>query len=193
MSLSAEQSRLIRQTWASAACTGIVRSSAGETQTSSRPRFRRNRRGGAAKPDSANITSASTTLSNPATTDNSPFFGHLKKIEKVCKTVDERMWKRKVQNEWSTRMLSTTSRLRDEEDLNYKTNTCMRGERSPRNDNADLAQMNDAFTFHNDDDNDRLGLGMPQSDRDSESMELEVPTSQSQERYLSNSPGRISR
>jgi hypothetical protein len=119
------------------------------------------------------------------------FFKHLKNIEKVSKTVDERMQKRKVQKEWSTKVISETARLRDEEggglvkvSMNTNTHT---GERSPGNDNADIALRVDAF---DDDDNGfyllGLRLGTPQSDdRDPESMEEEVPTSQSQERYLS--------
>jgi hypothetical protein len=98
--------------------------------------------------------------------DESIFFGHLKNIEKVCNTVDERMQKRKVQDEWSTRMISETTRLRDEADIE---NTNMHGERPLCDDNVDVAEVG-AF-----DD------GTPQS---AESVE-EVPTSQSQERYLS--------
>jgi hypothetical protein len=100
--------------------------------------------------------------------DKSIFFGHLKNIEKVCNTVDERMQKRKIQKEWSTRMISETARLRDEANLE---NMHVYGERPHRNDNTDTAEV-DAF----DDDH----PGIPRS----ESVE-EVPTSQSQERYLS--------
>jgi hypothetical protein len=175
LSLSTQQTRLIRQTWASAA-SSIGRSSDGETRTSSRPKYR-NRRGGAARPDLTNVTSASTVVSR---TDKSMFFRQLKNIEKVSKTVDERMQKRKVQKERSTKVISKTARLRDGEGgLKVNIDTKMHGERSPSNDNADIAQV--------DDDNDLLGLGTPQSDdRNPESMKEEiVPTSQSQERYLS--------
>jgi hypothetical protein len=191
LSLSTQQSRLIRQTWVSAA-GNIGGSSDGKTQTSSRPKYR-NRRGraGAARPDSTNtnITSAST-VSSTVTTDKSTwmFFKHLKNIEKVSKTVDERMQKRKVQKEWSTKVISETARLRDGEGgglVKVNMNTNMHtSERPPSNDNADIVAPHvDAF---DDDDNDLLGLGTPQSDdRDPESMEEVVPTSQSQERYLS--------
>jgi hypothetical protein len=189
LSLSTQQSRLIRQTWASvSADSSIGRSSGGETQTSSRPKYRNRRGGGAARPDStANIPSASTV----SRTDKSMmFFGHLKNIEKVSKTVDERMQKRKVQKEWSTKVMSETARLREYEEgargLKKNMNTNMHtGERSPSKDNADIAPR--VFDDDGDDgDNDLLGLGTPQSgDRDPESMEEEVPTSQSQERYLS--------
>jgi hypothetical protein len=191
LSLSTQQSRLIHQTWASAAAGSIGRSSDGETQTSSRPKYR-NKRGGAARPDSTNnITSASTISSTDKSTT---FFRHLKNIEKVSKTVDERMQKRKVQKEWSTKVISETARLRDgdkegglEENMNTNMHT---SERSPSKDNADIAPHVDAINDDGDNDNDLLGLGLglgtPQSDdRDPESMEEEVPTSQSQERYLS--------
>jgi len=119
------------------------------------------------------------------------FFRHLKNIEKVSKTVDERMQKRKVQKEWSTKVISETARLREDEEgglkENMNTNTHT-GERSPSKDNANIApRVVDAFDHNEDDDNDLLGPGTPQSDddRDPESMEEEVPTSQSQERYLS--------
>ena len=189
LSLSTQQSRLIRRTWASApAGSSIGRSSNGKTQTSSRPKYRNRRGGGAARPDSTdNITSASTVSS----TDKSIlFFGHLKNIEKVSKTVDERMQKRKVQKEWSTKVISETARLREEGSRKENRNTNMHttSERSPSKDNADIApRIVDAFDDNDDNtDNDLLGLGTPQpDDRDPESMEEEVPTSQSQERYLS--------
>jgi len=182
LSLSTQQSRLIRQTWTSAAGS-IGRSSDGETQASPRPKYRRNRRGGAtARPDSTNTTSPSTVSS----TDKSMFFGQLYNIEKVCKTVDERMQKRKVQMEWSKKMISETAHLRgdSEEDSKENMNTNVHGERSPSDGNADIAQVDAPY-----DDNDLLlgRIGTPQTDdRDLESME-EVPTSQSQERYLSPS------
>jgi hypothetical protein len=185
LSLSTQQSRLIRRTWASAAGCSIGRSSDGETQTSSRPKYRNRRGGGVARPDSTNnITSASTV---PSTDKSMMFFGHLKNIEKVSKTVDERMQKRKVQKEWSTKVISETARLRDgDKDMNTNMHT---SERSPSNDNVDIAPR-----VSDDDDNDLLGLGTTQSDdRDPEWMEEEVPTSQSQERYLSLShPPQIS-
>jgi hypothetical protein len=102
--------------------------------------------------------------------DKSIFFGHLKNIEKVCKTVDERMQKRKIQKEWSTRMISETARLRDGE-ADPPANVNVHGERFYHNDNADMADV-DTFDIDH--------LGTPQS----EPVE-EVPTSQSQERYLS--------
>ena len=135
----------------------------GETRTSSRHEYR-HRRGRAAGPDSTNTSAVSSSSS-----DKPPFFGHLKNIEKVCKNVDERMQKRKVQKEWSNRMISEAARLRDEAD---SVNMDMHGERPRCNDNADVAEV-DAC------DNDYLGT--PQAD----SVEEEVPTSQSQERYLS--------
>jgi hypothetical protein len=102
------------------------------------------------------------------------------------------MQKRKVQKEWSTKVISETARLRDgdkegglEENMNTNMHT---SERSPSKDNADIAPHVDAINDDGDNDNDLLGLGLgtPQSDdRDPESMEEEVPTSQSQERYLS--------
>jgi hypothetical protein len=195
LSLSTQQSRLVRQTWASVAGS-IGRSSDGETQTSLRPKYRRNRRGRVARPDSTNITSASSSTVSSTDKSKSMFFRHLKNIEEVSKTVDERMQKRKVQKEWSTKVISETARLRDEEGLlkkekmNSTNNMQMHGERSPSNDNADIASthVDDAFDDDDDDDNDLLGLGTPQrsDDRDPESelMEEEVPTSQSQERYL---------
>lgn len=170
LSLSTQQSRLICQTWASAACS-VDHSSDGETQTPPRPKHR-NRRGGAARPDSSSTISGS---------DKPTFFGHLNNIEKVCKTVDERMQKRKVEKEWSSKVVSETARLRDEDNPKENMNTKMHGERPPSNDNADIAQV-DAF----DDDSDLLGLGTAQPhDRDLESAMEEVPTSQPQERYLS--------
>lgn len=181
LSLSTQQSRLIRQTWTAAGIVG--RSSDGETQAAPRPKYHRNRRGGAtARPDSTNTTSPSTVSS----TDKSMFFEQLYNIEKVCKTVDERMQKRKVQKEWSKKIISETARLRgdSEEGPKENLNTNMHGERTPSNDNADIAQVDALY-----DDNDLLlgRLGTPQTDdRDPESME-EVPTSQSQERYLSPS------
>lgn len=91
------------------------------------------------------------------------------------------MQKRKVQKEWSSKVVSETARLRDEDDPKENMNTKMCGEKPSSNDNADLALV-DAF----DDDNDPLGLGTVQSyDRDRESAMEEIPTSQSQERYLS--------
>jgi hypothetical protein len=139
LSLSTQQSRLIRQTRASGA-RNIGRSSDGETQMSSRPKYR-NRQGGAARPDSTNITSPSTVISS---IDKSTFLRHLKNIEKVSKTVDERMQKRKVQKEWSIKVISETARLRDEEGrLKVNVNTEMHGERSPSDDNADRAQVDD--------------------------------------------------
>lgn len=112
LSLSTQQSRLIRQTWASATGSiGLSRSSEGETRTSSRPKYRTSdKRGRAARPDTTDTTSASTVSSS---TDKSSFFRHLKNIEKVSKTVDERMQKRKVQKEWSSKVISETARLRD--------------------------------------------------------------------------------
>lgn len=133
----------------------------GETRTSSRHEYR-HRRGRAARPNSTNTSAVSSS-------DKPPFFGHLKNIEKVCKNVDERMQKRKVQTEWSNRMISETARLRDEAD---SENMDLHGERPHCNDGADVAEL-DACDDH-------LGT-TPQSD----SVEEEVPTSQSQERYLS--------
>ena len=187
LSLSTQQSRLICQTWASATAGSIGRSSDGETQPSSRPKYR-NRRGGATRPDSTNNITPAFTVSS---TDKSKiFFGHLKNIEKVSKTVDERMQKRKVQKEWSTKVISETVRLRDREKeggLEENTNTNMHtSERFSGKDNANIAPHVDAINDDGDGDNDHLGLGSPQSDdRDLDSMEEEVPTSQSQERYLS--------
>jgi hypothetical protein len=103
------------------------------------------------------------------------------------------MQKRKVQKEWSTKVISETARLRDgdkegglEENMNTNMHT---SERSPSNDNADIAPR-----VADDDDNDLLGLRTTQSDDgDPEWMGEEVPTSQSQERYLSLShPPQIS-
>ena len=158
MSLSTEQSKLICQTWTSDARP--PGGEAGEARTSSRPEYRR-RRGRAAGPDSTNTSAVSSS-------DKPIFFGQLKNIEKVCNTVDERMQKRKVQKEWSTRMISEAARLRDEADSEH-TNT--HGERPLCNDSADVAEVDALDVNHS---------GTPQS----ESME-EVPTSQSQERYLS--------
>ena len=190
LSLSNQQSRVIRETWASAAAGSISRSSGGETQTSSRPKYR-TKRGGAARPDSTNdITSASAVSS----TDKSmTIFRHLKNIEKVSKTVDERMQKRKVQREWSTKVISATARLRDgdeegglKENMNTNTHT---SERFPSEDNADIAPQVDAIDGDGDgdDDNDYLGLGttLQSDDRDPELEEEIVLTSQFQERYLS--------
>jgi hypothetical protein len=115
-------------------------------------------------------TITSTVLSS----DKSIFFGHLKNIEKVCKTVDERMHKRKIQKEWSTKMISETARLRDEADLE-DVNT--HGERPYLKDNVDIAVV-DAF------DDGHLGTSQSESVK-------EVPTSQSQERYLHFSPQRV--
>jgi hypothetical protein len=138
-------------------------------------------------PDSTNIASASPVLS----TDKSIFFRRSEDIEKVCKKVDERMQKRKVQNRLLTKMSSTTARLRDEEeDLKENMKPHMHGERSHRTDNANTAQVDDASNDH---DNSRLGLGAPPSDREPESMEEVVPTSQSQERYLSLSQMELDR
>ncbi|KAI0281761.1 hypothetical protein BGY98DRAFT_957300 [Russula aff. rugulosa BPL654] len=177
LSLSTQQSRLIRQTWASAAGSSIDRD--GEAQTSSRPKYR-NRRGRAATPEnSTNITTTSTTSTVSSSTDTDKsifFFGHLKNIEKVSKTVDERMQKRKIQKEWSSKVISETARLRDSDE---------EGGRLKENMNTDENVMHEAFD--EDGDNDLLGLGTPQPDdyREPESMMEEVPTSQSQERYLS--------
>lgn len=195
LTLSAQQSRLIRQTWASAAGSSIGRSSDGETQTSSRPKYRNRRGGGAARPHSTHtITSASTV---PSTDKSMMFFEHLKNIEKVSKTVDERMQKRKVQKEWSTKVISETARLRDGDKegglkVNMNTNMHTTSERSPSNDNADMIAPR--VSDDDDADNDLLGLGTTQSyDGDPEWMEEEVPTSQSQERYLTLShPPQIS-
>ena len=179
LSLSTQETRLICQTWASAAHS-IGHSPDGETQTSSRPKYH-NRRGGAARPDSTKITSPSTAISS---IDKSTFFRHLKNIEKVCKTVDERMQKRKVQKEWSIKVISETAHLRDEEGpLKVNVNTKTHGEGSRNEDNADMAQVDDNDPF------DLPGLGMPvqSADRELQLMELGeevVPTSQSQERYL---------
>jgi hypothetical protein len=101
------------------------------------------------------------------------------------------MQKRKVQKEWSSKVISETARLRDEEgrlkeNMTANTNT-MHGERTPTYcDDADIAHV-EAFGDDDDGDKDLLGLGTPQSDddRDRASMMEEVPTSQSQERYLS--------
>lgn len=158
LSLSTEQSKLIRQTWTSAA--RLARTSDGEPRTSSRHEYR-NRRGEAAGP-------ASTITSAVLSSDKSVFFGHLKNIENVCRTVDERMQKRKIQKEWSTKLISETARLRDEANLE---NMNVHGERLFRIDNVDVLAVD---TF----DDERPGT--PRS----EPVE-EVPTSQSQERYLS--------
>lgn len=206
LSLSTQQSRLIRQTWSSAAAGSIGVNSNGETQTSSRPTTRkyRNRRGGgaAARPDSINKISSTSAVPSTDKSRSMMFFRHLKNIEKVSKTVDERMRKRKVQKEWSIKVISETARLRggdgDDSDkggsLKKKkvdANMHTISERSPSTVNPDMAPPRavDTFKFDDDNDNDLLGLGTPQSqsdDRDPESMEEEVvPTSQSQERYLS--------
>ena len=193
LSLSNQQFRVIRETWVSAPAGSISRSSGGGTQMSSRPKYHA-KRGGAARPDSTNdITSASTVSS----TDKSmTIFRHLKNIEKVSKTVDERMQKRKVQREWSTKVISETARLRDGDEegvLKENMNTNMHTSKSfPSKDNADIAPQVDAIDGDGDGDgdgdNDHLGLGttLQSDDRDPELMEEEViPTSQSQERYLS--------
>jgi hypothetical protein len=81
------------------------------------------------------------------------------------------MQKRKIQKEWSTRMISETARLRDDANLE---NMNVHGERPYRHDNADIVVVD---TF------DAESPGTPRS----ESLE-EVPTSQSQERYIFHLP-----
>jgi len=171
--LSTQQSRLIRQTWTSSLyppsstpagtpCSSLD----AETRTSTRsPRHRRRSlaRGNGVGPKNAKFAAAS--VSRP---DNS-VFRHLKNIEKVCRTVDERIQKKKVHKEWSTKMISDAARLRrDEEDSEDVPGECTHPNR-----NADRATLDGATP------DDRVGT--------TQSTEV-VPTSQSLERYLSLSP-----
>ncbi|KAI0002536.1 hypothetical protein BJV74DRAFT_605649 [Russula compacta] len=151
--LSAQQSRLVCQTWTSPPAASTVRSPDGERRTSSRSEHRQC----GARPDSTMIT---------ADLPRDHFiFRHLESIEK---TVDERMRKRKIQKEWSARMIAETARLiRDEAGLES-----MHGERPHRSRDADIVHV-DTFDDHY--------LRTPQP------ME-QVPTSQSQERYIHLSP-----
>jgi hypothetical protein len=160
--LSTQQSRLIRQTWTSSPPARVVGGLDGETRSSSRPSQRQNPSHDSGGPKDSTFTAPPDSI-----------FRHLKNIEKVCRTVDERIQKKKIQKEWSTKMISETARLRkDEVDLEG-----MRRERARRNGDADRAKLDvtpAAFDSH---------LRKPQSRE-----EEVVPTSQSLERYLSLSP-----
>ena len=174
--LSTQQSRLIRQTWTPSLCSpsstpaGTPCSSSSldaETRTSSRsPRHRRRslaRGSNGVGPKNAKFAAAS--VSRP---DNS-VFRHLKNIEKVCRTVDERIQKKKVHKEWSTKLISDAARLRRDEENSED----VPGECTHPNRNADRATLDSASP------DDRVGT--------TQSTEV-VPTSQSLERYLSLSP-----
>ena len=174
MCLSTQQSRLIRQTWTSSlnspssTPTGTPCGLDAETRTSLR--FPRHRRGLTRGSDGArpkNSKFVATSVSRP---DNS-VFRHLKNIEKVCRTVDERIQKKRVHKEWSTKIISDAARLRrDEEEENSEEG---RGEWTQPKRDADGAALDNA-TPH-----DHLET--------TQSTEV-VPTSQSLERYLSLSP-----
>jgi hypothetical protein len=176
--LSTQQSRLIRQTWTSSPFSssstpaGTPCNMDAEAQTSSRPpRHRRSlaRHGSGAGPKDSKFAAAAS-VSRP---DNS-VFRHLKNIEKVCRTVDERIQKKKDHKEWSTKMISDAARLgRDEEDSEN-----VPGEWTQPNRDADRATLD-----HDSNPDDRPQAGTTQSP------EAEVvPTSLSLERYLSLSP-----
>ena len=176
--LSTQQSRLIRQTWTPSLCSpsstpaGTPCSSSSnldaETRMSSRsPRHRRRslaRGSSGVGPKNARFAAAS--VSRP---DNS-VFRHLKNIEKVCMTVDERIQKKKVHKEWSTKVISDAARLRRDEE---NSEDVVPGECTHPNRNADRATLDSASP------DDRVGT--------TQSTEV-VPTSQSLERYLSLSP-----
>jgi hypothetical protein len=98
-------------------------------------------------------------------------FRHLKNIKKVCRTVDERIQKKKIHKEWSTKIISDAARLRrDEEEENSEEG---RGEWTLPKRDADGAALDNATP------DGRLET--------TQSTEV-VPTSQSLERYLSLSP-----
>ncbi|KAI0295685.1 hypothetical protein BC826DRAFT_968287 [Russula brevipes] len=162
--LSTQQARLLRHTWLSSppAASTAVRSSLpdadGEARAGSSSHSESQCHGrGTAKPDpKASMMMMTTTAQISPPAADHPVFSHLENIEKACQTVDERMRQRKIQKEWTNRMISEAARLGDEvgrEDVD--------GERPLRKCLADVAQVAD--------------------DRFLE----EVPTSQSQERYLS--------
>jgi hypothetical protein len=161
---STQQSRLIRQTWTSSP-TRFVGGVDGETRTSSHPSQRQSpSRDDGAGPKTSTFAAAPDSI-----------FRHLKNIEKVCRVVDERIQRKKIEKEWSTRMISETARLRrDEESVEDMPER--RGRPRPNGD-ADGAKLdNTPATF-----DDCLRKPRP--------MEEEVvPTSQSLERYLSLSP-----
>lgn len=173
--LSTQQSRLIRQTWTPSSLASPSSTPAGtpcgldaETRTSSRsPRHRRSltRGSNGAGPRNSKFVAAS--VSRP---DNS-VFRHLKNIEKVCRTVDERIQKKRVHKEWSTKIISDAARLRRDEEEEHSEEG--RGEWTQPKRGADGAALDNATP------GDRLET--------TRSTEV-VPTSQSLERYLSLSP-----
>lgn len=159
MRLSTEQSRLIRQTWISLPPARSVCGPDGEMRTSSRSSGRHSRSPGGNGLKNSDITAGA------GSCPDLTIFKHVKNIEKVCRTVDERIQKRKIQKERTTKIISETERLR-----RYEENVDdMRGEWAHRNGNADRAKLDNATL------DDRLGT--------QQSTEV-VPTSQSQERYL---------
>ncbi|KAI9451343.1 hypothetical protein F5148DRAFT_551356 [Russula earlei] len=179
--LSREQSRLMRRTWTtfSSQPTGSVPNDDpdGETRrTTSRSRGRhlRGDHGGSGSGAGAGAGPTDPSCGLP---DRYATFGCLKNIEKVCETVDERMRKRKVQKEWSIRMISETARLRGSDE---EPDPDEEGGRRPRRDDRDHAVVAwvDAW-------DDRLCT--PPSIEEEEV----VPTSASQERYLSLSQAPI--
>jgi hypothetical protein len=105
--LSRQQSRLIRQTWSSSPPARVIVGLDGEMRSSSRPPQRQNPSHDSGRPKDLTFTAPPDSI-----------FRHLKNIEKVCRTVDERIQKQKIQKEWSTKVISETARLRkDEVDL----------------------------------------------------------------------------
>ncbi|KAH9965244.1 hypothetical protein BC827DRAFT_1265270 [Russula dissimulans] len=181
--LSTQQSRLLRQTWSSSFTSQAGRTIFNSPDFETRPDSSRSQRhhprdrriggsvggdgsdgGGGGGSSGPHPTIATDPLSLP---DQYSTFRYLKNIEKVCKTVDERIERKKVVKEWSSRMISETARLRDEVDEDQEGLDVLHGEHPRHNGNAVEVDAS----------HDRLPT-TPQS------ME-EVPTSQSQERYLS--------
>jgi hypothetical protein len=115
LSLSTEQSRLIRRTWASAAANTAVRrpdsETLGQTPSLTHSRRRHAGRGGAAEAEAMAMA-----FITPMCPDDNSIFREIKNIEKVCIAVDKRIEQRRAQKEWTTRVVAETARLRDEDD-----------------------------------------------------------------------------